>query len=321
VPEPLAADLVAAADWSVTARKRWLAIAVRGRDGRWRAGEARPVGRAETLVARLSRRAGTRRAALVGLDFPVGVPAAYAERAGVEAFLPWARGLGAPPYQAFFSPAATASEITLHRPFYPVHARRPRQHRQAELCAALGVPGIDALRRACERGRPGRRAAEALFWTVGGKQVGKAALAGWRDVVLPALRDGRAVIWPFHGELLTLLRPGAVVLSEIYPADAYWRLGVARVSKRDPRSRREACAALRRWFARAGVVPSRRLLGQLASGFGPSAAGEDPFDAVAALLGMLNVVLGRTELHEPVDPMARSVEGWILGLEARDPRS
>lgn len=319
MPDAVAADLVAAADWSVSARKRWLAMAVRARDGRWRAGGARPVGRAETLVARLSRRAATRRAALVGLDFPIGVPAAYAERAGLQAFLPWARGLGAPPYDAFFSPAATPREITLHRPFYPIRARRPGEHRQAELCAALGVPGMDALRRACDRARPGRRAAEALFWTVGGKQVGKAALAGWRDVVLPALREGRAAIWPFHGELLTLLHPGAVVLAEIYPADAYGRLGVPRISKRDPRSRREACAALRRWLRSAGITASRRLTEQLASGFGPGASGEDPFDAVAALLGMLDVVLGRTELHEPVDPVARTIEGWILGLGREPP--
>ncbi len=313
MPVPLA-DLVAAADWSVSARKRWLVIALRGRDGRWRAGGARPVGRAETLVARLARRAGTGRSALLGLDLPIGIPAAYAARAGTGAFLEWARGLGAPPYEAFFSPAATAGEITLHRPFYPERARREAEARQAELCAALGVARFDALRRACDRSRPGRRAAEALFWTVGGKQVGKAALAGWREVVLPALRDDRAALWPFQGELATLLRPGAVVLVEVYPADAYRRLGAAPVSKRDPRSRREACVALGRWLATAGVSASRRLATQLADGFGPRPGGEDPFDAVVALFGMLDVVLGRTALFEPAEQEVRAVEGWILGL-------
>jgi hypothetical protein len=29
---------------------------------------------------------------------------------------------------------------------------------------------------------------------------------------------------------------------------------------------------------------------------------------------MLDVVLGRTALHEPEDPIVRKVEGWILGL-------
>ncbi|HSD22137.1 MAG TPA: hypothetical protein VLC54_18950 [Anaeromyxobacter sp.] len=314
MPAPLAVDLVAAADWSVAAGKRWVAIAVRGRDGRWRAGGARLVGRAETLVARLARRAGARRCALLGLDFPIGLPAAYAARAGAEAFLDWAGGLGAPPYEAFFSPAELAGEIAIHRPFYPARARRRGEVRQAELCTALDVPDIDALRRACERARPGRRAAEALFWTVGGKQVGKAALAGWRDVVLPALRYGRAKLWPFHGPLTALLGAGVVVLAEIYPADAHRRLGVGRVSKRDPRSRHEASGALLRWLAGAGISPSRRLRAQLAEGFGPRPDGEDPFDAVVALLGMLDVVLGGAALHEPEDPIVRKVEGWILGL-------
>ena len=96
MPAPLAADLVVAADWSVRAGKRWMAIAARGEDGRWRAGCARPVGRAATLVARVARRAGRERAALVGLDLAIGLPASYARRAGVHAFVPWALGLGAP---------------------------------------------------------------------------------------------------------------------------------------------------------------------------------------------------------------------------------
>jgi hypothetical protein len=314
VPAPLAADLVVAADWSVRAAKRWMALAVRGRDACWRAGGARPVGDAATLVARVARRAGRERAALVGLDLAIGVPAPYARRAGVHAFVPWALGLGAPPWDRFASPAVSSREISLHRPFYPAGTIRAGQARRAELCAALGVSDMDALRRACDRARPGRRAAEALFWTLGGKQVGKAALAGWRDVVLPALRDGRAALWPFQGRLAALLRPGAVVLSEVYPADAYARIGAVRVSKRDRPSRREACEAMERWIAAGGVVPSRLLERQLAEGFGPRPDGEDPFDAVVALLGMLDVVLGRTALHEPEDPIVRKVEGWILGL-------
>jgi len=314
VPAPLAADLVVAADWSVRARKRWMAIAERGGDGRWRAGGARPVGRAATLVARVARRADRERAAIVGLDLAIGLPASYARRAGVPAFVPWALGLGVPPWDRFASPAFASRELSIHRPFYPAGAIRAGEARRAELCAALGVPDMDALRRACDRARPGRRAAEALFWTLGGKQVGKAALAGWRDVVQPALREGRAVVWPFQGRLAALLRPGAVVLAEVYPADANFRLGIPRVSKRAPRSRREACAALVRWVAAAGISPSRRLRAQLAEGFGPRPDGEDPFDAIVALLGMLDVVLGRTALHEPEDPIVRKVEGWILGL-------
>ena len=45
--------------------------------------------------------------------------------------------------------------------------------------------------------------------------------------------------------------------------------------------------------------------------------GEDPFDAVAGLFGMVNVLLGRRAAGVPGrDEAVRRVEGWILGLAA-----
>lgn len=141
-----------------------------------------------------------------------------------------------------------------------------------------------------------------------------------RDPSLAPDLARRVSLWPFDGPLAELLAPGRIALAEIYPADAYRHLGLGRVSKRDPGARRSACAAATRWMAAAGVVASRALAAQLADGFGPRAAGEDAFDAVAGLLGMLDVLLGRRSLHEPGDAVVRSVEGWILGLDAGDPR-
>ena len=323
-----AVRLVVAADWSVAPRKRWLALAARIHGGRFRAGTARRVGDPQTLLARVARRAGAG-AALAGFDFPIGVPRAYAERAGIAAFVPWLRGLGRAPWDGVLAPAGAPSEIGIHRPFYPAAARRRGEARQAHLCAALGVERFTALRRRCDEPAFGRGAAEVLFWTVGGKQVGKAAIAGWREVIQPAVagrgedRDRhapdlarRVSLWPFDGHLAALAAPGRLVVAEIYPADAYRRLGIARVSKRDPASRCAACAAMARWMTAAGVVASPALAAQLAAGFGPRASGEDAFDAVAGLLGMVDVVLGRRPLHEPEDPVVRAIEGWILGLDA-----
>ena len=45
------------------------------------------------------------------------------------------------------------------------------------------------LLRRCERGGNGHKQACCLFWTLGGNQVGKAAIIGWRDVLAPALRN------------------------------------------------------------------------------------------------------------------------------------
>ncbi len=74
-----------------------------------------------------------------------------------------------------------------------------------------------------------------------------------------------------------------------------------------------------RWMESAGVAPSRGLAAQLEDGFGPRRSGEDAFDAVAGLLGLRDVVVGRRSLHEPDDPTVRSVEGRILGLDAGGP--
>jgi hypothetical protein len=41
--------------------------------------------------------------------------------------------------------------------------------------------------------------------------------------------------------------------------------------------------------------------------------GDDSFDAVVGLFGMLEVALGRREPGEPQDEHIRDVEGWILG--------
>lgn len=53
-------------------------------------------------------------------------------------------------------------------------------------------------------------------------------------------------------------------------------------------------------------------------GFGGRADGEDPFDAMVGLLGMLNIVLGARSAGEPPKGAGAMVEGWILG-QARTP--
>lgn len=67
------------------------------------------------------------------------------------------------------------------------------------------------------------------------------------------------------------------------------------------------------WAARAGVELDPLLTGQLQDGFGGAPDGEDRFDAVVGLFGMLNVVLGRQPPGEVSDGPLRAIEGWILG--------
>lgn len=44
--------------------------------------------------------------------------------------------------------------------------------------------------------------------------------------------------------------------------------------------------------------------------------GDDAFDAVVGLLGIIEVVMGRRQPGEPVNDKTRKVEGWILGQTA-----
>jgi hypothetical protein len=306
-----------------------MACAVRGDSGRYQAGAPQPVGDLENLLERISRLGGPDGCALAGFDFPIGLPLAYARRCGIDDFLAALPQFGRGEWADFYRVAEHPDQIGLRRPFYP---QRPGGARQADLFAGLGVVSIDELRRRCERSYPGRRAAAPLFWTMGAQQAGKAAIAGWRDVLAPALRrDGSSfAVWPFNGELAGLLRPGALVVAEAYPAEFYTHLGLAfpaarqlkaampdgkgakRGGKRRQASRMANSKVLIDWAAAAGVALDAELRTAIETGFGPSNRGEDQFDAIIGLFGMLNVLLGRRPIYEPGDRIIRRIEGWIL---------
>ena len=292
----------------------------RGRNGRYRVEAPAPVGDCATLLTRLRDGASGAGAVLLGLDLPIGLPAAYAEQAGIADFAAWLPGLGEGDWADFWEVAEEPSEIALTRPFYP---KRPGGTARAHLVEALGLPGPDALMRACDGPTPERPAASPIFWTMGAKQVGKAALSAWRELLVPARRTDALRLWPFDGPLEALLAEGGNVIAETYPGEIYHHLGLF---QRQPDGRR---GSKRRQADRAaqgpGLLASARaskvalapaLKRAIEDGFGPRADGEDPFDATVGLLGMLNILAGRRALFEPEDPVTRRIEGWILGQAA-----
>jgi hypothetical protein len=287
-------------------------------DGSYLARLAEPVGEPERLLERLRRKMEPNGILLLGFDFPIGLPAAYARRAAIDDFMSTLPELGEGEWSDFYRVAAQPDEIHLRRPFYPA---RPGAARQSHLLDALGFHRMDDLRRECERARPGRRAAAPLFWTLGGQQVGKAAISGWTQVLAPALRQAQTgasvAVWPFSGRFSDLLLPGATVLAETYPAEYYTHLGIkfspALGGKRSQVARRDKAAQLLAWSEKAGVALEPPLRHALLDGFGPKPNGEDLFDATVGLLGMLNLILGLQPLDEPADRRLHKVEGWILG--------
>lgn len=310
--------LLAHADWSAAPEKRWLALATPVRGRRYRARLPEPVGRLDDLFARLMAAAGDR-SVLLGVDFPIGLPAAYAKRAGIADFVDALRQFGSGRWREFYEVAGTPEQIALTRPFYPARAARKGETSRAALIAGLGLAGADDLFRRCDLATGVRPRAAALFWTLGAQQVGKAAIAGWRGLLAPALNDGADLgIWPFDGPLERLLAERRLVVAETYPREAMARLGL-RPGPGGKRSRaaRLACADRLRVLAdelELDLDPG--LDAAIADGFGERGDGEDRFDALIGLLGVASVACGPVPSGEPREATITRIEGWILGQQA-----
>ena len=314
--------VVAHADWSVDPAKRWVAVAVLAQDGRYRAAAPRPVGPLDAFLDGLGAQGGDGPCILLGVDFPIGLPAAYAARAGLDDFTAVLPRLGRGRWRDFFRVAGRPDEVSLARPFFPARPGRKGEFSRRQLVEGLGLAGYAELLRACDRASPGRPAAAALFWTLGAQQVGKAAIAGWRDLLIPARAAGRDLaIWPFDGSLPGLFAPGRVVVAETYPGEVYGHLGLAfgAGGKRAQAGRAANAAALIGRARSLGVALDAPLSAAIEDGFGPAPAGEDPFDATVGLLGMINVLRGNRPPGAPDDPVVLEIEGWILGQAPATP--
>ncbi len=287
-----------------------MAIA-RPEDDGW-AIEVSPVGAVDTLLARLAVAAAGAPVAL-GVDFPLGLPRAYAalQTTGAADFPGFVRALG--PCHEFFAVAETLDQVAIDRPFYP--RRGLRGMTRLSHAQALGLPDAASLSRACDRATPDRPAGAPLFWTLGANQSGKAAIAAWRDLVIPALAARPApLLWPFDGPLLTLLQPGRVALAETYPADALRQLGLRPIgSKRRQSDRAALVPSLRQALSRLGCSPAPGLARLLGNAFGPDAAGEDRMDCLLGVLCVMQVVMGCRPDAAPPDPWIQRWEGWVLG--------
>ncbi len=308
--------LVAHADWSTDPKKRWCTIAVLDADGCYRSDAPELVGDLGTYFKRLQRRAGLEAVVLCGFDFPIGLPAGYAGAAGLTKFQDALCRFGREEWRDFFNPAPSSEAISVARPFYP---QRPGGSRKHHLVTGLGLKTGGDLYRRCDR-HPDRAPAEALFWLIGPKQVGRAAIAGWRDLLAPAVAsDAPPAIWPFDGCLTELLARPGVVVAETYPADVYRHLhlgiGGSGRSKRKQSDRGADADALLAWAEVNGVHLTDRLRATIVDGFGEGSDGEDRFDALVGLFGMLDVVLDNRPSGEPDDAVIQ-VEGWILGQPA-----
>lgn len=305
-------ELVVSADWSKEGKKRWMTRAELGLDGTaYHVYSPEPVGDVDTLIARLAGQLPPRGTLMLGFDFPIGLPRAYAEKAGLLA-AGFRQALGLfgqqEPWQSFYDVSANPEVC---RPFYPPPTQVKGQVTKATHREALGVREDWKLLRLCERRTATRSAAECMFFTLGGKQVGQAMIQGWRGVLAPSLHRFR--LWPFDGDLARLLAEPGVVVVELYPGEAYSHLGLANglgqgLSKRRRDNRRAVSHALL-----AQRTEDVKFTDALVSWADWGFFDEDDFDATVGLLSMLQVVTGRRQSNIPDDPAVHNIEGWILG--------
>jgi hypothetical protein len=296
------------------AGKRWMSVCSPVAGG-WLVEAPEAVGEPGTLFARLRARAGGLPVAF-GIDCPIGVPRAYAAYGGgaFADFPAFLRGLTARP--GFFRVAASLDEVCTEAPFYP--ARGVRGMTRLSHARALGMADAGGLNRACDRATADRPAGAPVFWTLGANQSGKAAIAAWRDLLIPGLAEGRVRLWPFEGPFLALLTPGSVVVAETYPAEAMRHLGLRIAgSKRRQADRAAYADGILAAMGKMGARCSAVLAVELADGFGPGESGEDRFDSVLGVLCVLEVLLGRRGDSAPADTWVRNWEGWVLGQAPR----
>jgi hypothetical protein len=307
-------DIVFHADWGSRDSKRCFAMATLAQDGCYTASGPSAVGDPIRLLQRLRKEAGQNSCMFLGFDFPIGIPEHYAKRAGVSKFREFLLKLGHDEWSEFYSVCDKPEHISVHRPFYPNGSYKGRKKKH--LFEAHGVESIEPLLRRCELGVNSQRQACCLFWTLGGNQVGKAAIAGWRDVLAPALREQPLVrLWPFDGTLDTLLVPGNTVVAETYPAECCgWFPGERLRNKSDIACRAAFAQRLLLWASANNIAIEHALESAMCDGFPVGA--DDAFDAVVGLFGMLRACLAQRASGEPDDAIVRDVEGWILGRNA-----
>jgi hypothetical protein len=263
-----------AADWSKHAGKRWYCVATPCGDGFDVDG---PFPVEDDFLKQWEDRP-----TLVGVDFAIGLPREYCQRAGIAGFVQ-----ALPTFDAAFF--MVSDEPSLGQPFYPRSATGTRARLQ-QVTGELRRR-CDALVKACP-----------IFWTLGAQQVGRATIHGWQTLLQG--RAPRWKLWPFDGDLDSM--PYAI--AECYPRLGYHEL----IGRRFAKSSRDARAAqaplILAYAARHGLRIAPSLQAHIESGFDS----DDPFDACLAVMGMTAWV--RRPVPAPQSETVRRYEGWILGL-------
>ncbi len=280
------------------------------------------VGRTGSCLERLGVEGDTPGTVLVGFDFPIGLPRAYAHVVGIDSFREALPRFGTGQWSRFYEVCRAPDQVELRRPFFPNSCRAKGECTWKHLEAGLQLAKAD-LYRQCELRTEHKGPASPLFWTLGAKQVGKGAISGWQEFIGPMLIAG-AALWPFDGDLPELLRTSSCVIVETYPAEFYVLLGLHFLpgkgnGKTSRLARQRLATDVLERAAALGVELSGPARAEIKDGFGEGRDGEDRFDAMVGLLGMLTHLANAGEGERLPERDVVAVEGWMLGQPVSTP--
>jgi hypothetical protein len=303
-------NLLVSADWSTNEKKRWM-VRAELRDSHYVIYPPEPVGDVKTLIARLLANVDENATVLVGFDFPIGLPHSYAKKAEISSFREALKKCGSEDWRRFYE---ISDNPSLKQPFAPLPKRKGEKgFNRNRIADALGFKDYKSLLRRCDHKTSQRNEAEIVFFTLGGKQVGAGACLGWRDVIAP---NPTIKLWPFDGNLEDLLSKPGLTVCETYPGEAYHHIGIrigsgTGKSKTKREDRQEFCKTILR-NANKSCIFTNAAVSWIEYGF----LEEDDFDAMVALLSMIQVVTGVRKTGVPQDEIQSRIEGWILGLQS-----
>lgn len=109
------------------------------------------------LIGKLREEAGETGCAFAGFDFPIGIPASYAERAHISSLRALLRKPGRGEWKDFYSVCDKPDQISVHRPFYQNDKFKSRGRDDLFRCPV--VSSVESLLRRCERGGNGHKEA------------------------------------------------------------------------------------------------------------------------------------------------------------------
>jgi hypothetical protein len=246
---------------------------------------------------------------------PLGVPAIYLQAASRSplwaspaTFIEFLRCVWSDP--GYLDMTVCARDWTVERPFFEAPAGEGGLTSYVRAAEAVGVD----LYRAIDR----QTKAKSVFIKSGiPGTVGSGACALWKELGRCLNRDRTFSIWPFDGDLESLLAKNRVILGEIYPRVAY-----ATALRDDPPPLRPRVAVAKTQGAVRGAALHALLTTDwvdahnvVINDLDAAADNEDDFDACITAAALLRCLLEGTPVA-PVRMTDEVAEGGILGTAA-----